>query len=372
MFNNKLFKVGLRGLTSSIILFMIYNLTLNNFYYSHFFEFIVIILISLTAFSMLYDIPDNFGWFPSIKKLCGIATLSFFSFSVLYIFSKINGFAPNLMGGIGVYFPIFFILYVLIEFTQKMTYSEKFWINLNSKNFTGIDWGYLTKAIIIKTFFCAFMIDAYIILLDSLYLSDIKKINNQNIFTWLFYLGLYIDLNIGIVGYLFCSSYFKNTIKSFNPLIIGWIVCFICYPPILNIINLYLRPVDNLFWNTWLTPDSLTYYVWGALLIIFWIIYFWSTICFGHTFSNLTYRKIVDFGPYKYCAHPAYLSKNIYWWLNTVPFVLVSTYSDLFVGIFVMLSWNFIYYLRAKTEEMHLIKYSEYANYLEKVRIKCY
>ena len=39
-------------------------------------------------------------------------------------------------------------------------------------------------------------------------------------------------------------------------------------------------------------------------------------------FSNLTHRGIITNGPYRYSKHPAYLAKNLSWWLVSMPFMI--------------------------------------------------
>ena len=36
-------------------------------------------------------------------------------------------------------------------------------------------------------------------------------------------------------------------------------------------------------------------------------------------FSNLTYRGVLTNGPYAFTRHPAYLSKNLFWWCASMP-----------------------------------------------------
>lgn len=88
---------------------------------------------------------------------------------------------------------------------------------------------------------------------------------------------------------------------------------------------------------------------------------------FGLRFSNLSWRGLVDSGPYRYTKHPAYISKNLYWWLHTVPFVGVSSSLDLWRNILGLSFVSLVYYLRAKTEERHLMAFPEYAAYAARI-----
>ena len=57
----------------------------------------------------------------------------------------------------------------------------------------------------------------------------------------------------------------------------------------------------------------------GGALLFLTAIYAWATVAFGMRFSNLTYRGILTHGPYRWTRHPAYLSKNLFWWCRRCP-----------------------------------------------------
>lgn len=93
-------------------------------------------------------------------------------------------------------------------------------------------------------------------------------------------------------------------------------------------------------------------------------VYVWATMAFGLRFSNLTNRGIITRGPYAFIRHPAYISKNIAWWCENVRH-FSSPWQFLFLA-----AWNLIYYLRAVTEERHLLNDRDYAAYCRRVRYK--
>lgn len=67
--------------------------------------------------------------------------------------------------------------------------------------------------------------------------------------------------------------------------------------------------------------------------------------------------------------HPAYATKNLAWWLGAVP-ALAYAWGDwnLFFGILSLSAWTGVYYLRAVTEERHLLMADNgYAEYAKKV-----
>jgi protein-S-isoprenylcysteine O-methyltransferase Ste14 len=92
-------------------------------------------------------------------------------------------------------------------------------------------------------------------------------------------------------------------------------------------------------------------------------IYAWTTLVFGCRFSNLTHRGILTHGPFSWTKHPAYLSKNLAWWLISIPLMLSSSIDDAIRQCTLLFSVSVIYFLRARTEEQHLSRDPVYAMY---------
>ncbi|WP_139243720.1 hypothetical protein [Alkalimonas amylolytica] len=179
----------------------------------------------------------------------------------------------------------------------------------------------------------------------------------------LFFFGLAFDLIIASIGYVFASKLLDNDVKSTDATLSGWLVCMICYPPLLIIYQWFARQTDDYLWHDWLSMDHPLYWFWAFIITLSWLTYWLSTASFGWYFSNLTWRKLIDVGPYKYSKHPAYIAKNIYWWLHTVPFYGVSNHYELLRNLAGLTFVSSIYYLRAKTEERHLMQFPEYQAY---------
>ena len=105
------------------------------------------------------------------------------------------------------------------------------------------------------------------------------------------------------------------------------------------------------------------------MIVALVFIYAWATVIFGIRFSNLTHRGIVTNGPYRYFRHPAYLSKNICWWLIHLPFLSTVDSATALQNCALLLMVNGIYYLRARTEELHLEadeRYQAYSAWIER------
>ena len=111
----------------------------------------------------------------------------------------------------------------------------------------------------------------------------------------------------------------------------------------------------------------------GCLILGFLSIYAWASIALGWKASNLTHRGIVDRGPYRWVRHPAYVSKNMAWWVGAIPVLMEqwSMGSAAFVyAVLGILGWSGLYYLRAITEEQHLGRDAEYLAYSKRVRYR--
>ncbi len=233
------------------------------------------------------------------------------------------------------------------------------------------------RAWIIKAFFGAFMISilpggfAFVVEADPSAMAG----NPFEIAMLLITLLFLVDVQIGTVGYLFTLRPLDAHIRSGNPFVAGWLAALLCYPPFVwgiiggnNQILSYEANVEG--WGFWMANQPALLWVWGAWLVFLTAIYAWATVVFGIRFSNLTYRGVLTNGPYRFTRHPAYLSKNLFWWCSVLPFLVTSgSATDAIRNTFFLLVVNGIYYWRAKTEEAHLLsedpKYREYYDWME-------
>ena len=102
-----------------------------------------------------------------------------------------------------------------------------------------------------------------------------------------------------------------------------------------------------------------------VLLIPLHLFKLWCVITLGWKCSNLTNRGIVSLGPYKWIRHPHYTVKLLIWWITFLPILINDP-----IYIIGMLFWTLIYYLRAITEEYHLMNDQEYVNYKNQVKYR--
>lgn len=181
---------------------------------------------------------------------------------------------------------------------------------------------------------------------------------------------IFIDVFIFCVGYMVESRFLKNTIRSVEPTLFGWMVTLICYPPFNTVVGFVFpwQSKDHLdfFGNFW------TNFTLNMLIIVAMTIYVWASVALGLKASNLTNRGIVSSGPYRYIRHPAYIAKNFTWWIGAFPALFIAWnnqgYSQALFVIVVSAVWSLIYFFRAITEERHLSRDPDYRAYCSKVK----
>ena len=172
-----------------------------------------------------------------------------------------------------------------------------------------------------------------------------------------------VDVQIGTVGYLVTFRPLDAHIRSGNPLLAGWVAALMCYPPFVFTFmgngmlgyEFGTPGKSDANWTYWLASHPLLMWGWAMMLVALTGIYAWATFAFGLRFSNLTYRGVLTNGPYRFTRHPAYLSKNAFWWLSTLPFLVTNgSATDMIRNTVCLAAVNAIYFWRARTEEEHL------------------
>lgn len=168
----------------------------------------------------------------------------------------------------------------------------------------------------------------------------------------------FIDTFYFAFGYLFESEKLGNTVRSVEPSVLGWVAALLCYPPFnAAIMERFFPWYPNLYASFGSTNATLLAYL-CILAALF--VYLWGTLALGTKCSNLTNRGIVSHGPYAWIRHPHYASKNLAWWIALLPILS-------WAGFFSMLAWSSVYFVRALTEERHLLADPEYQEYVKKV-----
>ena len=230
------------------------------------------------------------------------------------------------------------------------------------------------RAWIIKGFFTAFMLSIIPVGFAKIVDTETSEIWSNPVLlgVFVFEIMYVIDVQIGTVGYLLTFRPLDSHIRSGNPFLAGWVAALACYPPLAwgllgNIIKYDVNTAD---WAYWFADYPALLWAWAGWLVFLLGIYAWATMAFGIRFSNLTYRGVITNGPYRFTRHPAYVSKNLFWWSSTLPFLVTSdSYVDMIRNTVFLALVSGIYYWRARTEEAHLLaedpKYGEYYDWMQ-------
>jgi protein-S-isoprenylcysteine O-methyltransferase Ste14 len=184
---------------------------------------------------------------------------------------------------------------------------------------------------------------------------------------WLISFMFVVDVAFATIGYLLTMRPLDAHIRSANPFAAAWMAALICYPPFIMMDD--GGPFDyspgTQQWNVWFAGHPVLLWMIGAALVVLTALYAWSTVAFGPRFSNLTNRGILTHGPYSLSRHPAYLSKNLFWWLSSVPILSTGSIVDAARATILIAVVSGVYYWRAKTEERHLLLDPDYIAYWE-------
>ena len=225
--------------------------------------------------------------------------------------------------------------------------------------------GWLVKGFYLPLMFTYFCGD-----LDKLLHYDLKRLHGfSGYYDWAYFTFYFIDVALVSMTYLMSLKLTDTHIRSTEPTALGWLVALICYEPFWSLIGRqYLAYDRGPGWGSWLRGVPWLYGLWGCLILLLVFIYVWSTVAFGARFSNLTHRGIITNGPYRCTKHPAYLAKNLSWWLIAMPFMPSGNGAQLLRSCTLLGLLNAVYYLRAKTEERHLALdpvYEQYTQWIE-------
>jgi hypothetical protein len=223
---------------------------------------------------------------------------------------------------------------------------------------------------LVKGYYLPLMFTYFCDNLDKLLHYDLNQLHGfKGIFDWAYFTLYFIDVALVSMTYLMSLKLTDTHIRSTEPTVLGWVVALVCYEPLWSLIGAqYLAYDTSGGWGSWLGGTPWLYGLWGSLILLLVLIYVWSTIAFGGRFSNLTHRGIITNGSYRYSKHPAYLSKNLSWWLISMPFMINVSVAQTVRCCLLLCLLNGVYYLRAKTEERHLSLdpvYCQYARWIE-------
>ncbi len=219
----------------------------------------------------------------------------------------------------------------------------------------------------VKAFFTAFMLAIVPPGFGEFVRGDVSRVlaDPVALAQWLITFMFVIDVAFATAGYLLALKPLDSHIRTANPFAAGWMAALICYPPFILMGDdgpLDYHPGTS-DWMHWFAGHPLLLAATGAVLVGLTAIYAWATIAFGFRFSNLTNRGILTHGPYAFSRHPAYLSKNLFWWISTIPVLTTGGVVDAARATILMAVVSGVYYWRARTEERHLLLDADYRAY---------
>jgi protein-S-isoprenylcysteine O-methyltransferase Ste14 len=197
--------------------------------------------------------------------------------------------------------------------------------------------------------------------------------SNLRAYDFLYDFIFFIDLLFCTVGYAMSLRITDSHVRTAEPTMLGWVVALFCYPPFYNLFSRQYVPYDSAYVRQVARAAPGLRWAWAIVILALITIYVLATVAFGIRFSNLTHRGILTNGPYRFTKHPAYVSKNLSWWMASVPFLLTdgNPLTDSLKRCIALGVINFMYFMRAKTEERHLSRdpiYVEYATLDERPR----
>lgn len=238
-------------------------------------------------------------------------------------------------------------------------------------------WGEVDKAVLrqhllgwlVKTFFTPLM---FVYFCDYFAQAQAFRLENpvsfKAGFDLAYLLFFYAEVGFACIGYVASLRIIDTHIRSTDASLAGWVAALCCYQPFWSLFGQnYLAYESGHPWGAWLQDQPFWYALWGSAILACLGIYASATIAFGLRFSNLTHRGIITTGPYAWMKHPAYVSKNLSFWLIAIPFIAHDGPAEALRHSLLLLGLNGIYLLRALTEEKHLAQdpaYAEYAAWL--------
>lgn len=263
------------------------------------------------------------------------------------------------------YFVVLSIPYFLLIDALMAEPKDGYWhfAQLVSLRFRKVDWKILREHAMgwtIKGFYLPLM-TPYLVGAMHRFANFPTHPNIANVVLHVSAFAVFLDLAFVVIGYTFTVRILDSQIRSSNPFFLGWAACLVLYQPFWGWVGLGYS--DGLSWNKWFQDSPVLLYTWAGLLVLTKLGWAWSNVIFGFRFSNLTHRGIITGGAYRFTKHPSYLFKNVGWWLVSVPFLSAVGPGEALKNCVALLGVNALYFIRARTEEMHLSEDPVYVQY---------
>ncbi|MBV8939129.1 MAG: DUF1295 domain-containing protein [Alphaproteobacteria bacterium] len=217
---------------------------------------------------------------------------------------------------------------------------------------------------LVKGFFLPLMWVSFVGNINGLTFAPLNQFPNFDAFFEFAVSVLFtVDLLAAVAGYTLAIRLFDTHLRSTEPTLFGWIICLICYQPFQSVVMRFYLAYSSTSWTSWLADYPNIRIVWGSIMLLFLFVYTCASINFGCRFSNLTNRGILTKGMYRFTKHPAYVGKNIFWWMLYVPFIPANGEWEALRFCILLLGVNAVYFFRARTEERHLSRDPRYVEY---------
>lgn len=190
-------------------------------------------------------------------------------------------------------------------------------------------------------------------------------------FWFLLQLIIFVDVFFFTIAYLVELPGLKNEIRSVDPTWLGWAAALACYPPFNQVTSSILGWQSSDFPHF---DEPAIHFSLNMVLLALMGVYASASVALNFKASNLTHRGIVCRGPYRVIRHPAYVCKNLAWWVGATPLVAAAAQHSVWQAVLVgasVVGWSLVYVLRALTEEDHLRQVDgEYDAYCARVRYR--
>jgi hypothetical protein len=188
--------------------------------------------------------------------------------------------------------------------------------------------------------------------------------NFASIYVFLWHLMSLVDLAFATGGLIVTLRLIDGHARATDGTALGWVACLACFQPAWSFLyTRYLGYEGDMTWGPWLEPIPLLYVAWGSVILALTALFTWSTVVFGYRFSQLAHRGIVTNGPYRLTKHPAYVAKNLSWWLISIPWLPTLGTPEAVRNCALLLLVNYIHVLRARAEERLLSQDPDYVAY---------
>jgi len=317
---------------------------------------------------------DDPSWARSLTKFAGLlGSLGFIAALYWLLPEYQSSFYQNYFAMLRILLPPWIALaipYIFFIDRRMPVPKDGYWHmgNLVTFRWTALNQKFLSQHLLgwlIKGFFLPLMFSYMCNDLGRFLPYDFGKLSGFNFwFDFVHDFLFFIDVGLVSMGYLMSLRVSDTHFRSAEPTMLGWTVALVCYEPFWLLIGRqYLAFDKGNTWGAWLWNSPVLYGIWGTMILVLTAIYVWATVVFGARFSNLTHRGIITNGPYRWTKHPAYVAKNLSWWMIAVPFIPQGSLGETLRPCLMLLGVNGIYLLRAKTEEWHLSRDPVYVAY---------